>query len=209
MSEKSPWDELPPIAPDSILEMSIVFYGLMFLLAAFIAAMRKSREFVEACSVEAILYGLALGLLIAVLSRPLKYFEAFAALFEVLGRILGPQTNWSCAALALSSGFAEEALFRGALQPWIGIYFTAALFGIIHSPFLLGPGAEELKHSLRIWPAFAFVVGLFFGWLTQYTNTWLSAAAAHGMVNYLNLRYICGNEALNAGSGPENPTGLS
>ena len=199
MSENSPLDQLPQMNSDSMLSMSMVFYGCMFFLAAFIAWMRKSYEFIAPCTGQAILWGLLLGLAIALLSRPLKRFAAFAALYEVIGKILGPQTGWSCAALALSSGFAEEALFRGALQPWIGVYVTAILFGLMHSPFLLGEEAKELKQSLRVWPAFAFVVGLLFGWLTEHTNTWLSAAAAHGMVNYLNLRYICGNEALNAG----------
>ncbi len=204
-----PRGEFPTIPPDSILSMSLVFYGFMYFLAVIIAWLREAREFINPCTAEALFWGALLGLAVAILSRPLKWFAAFDSMYKVLGKILGPQDAWTCAALALSSGFAEEALFRGALQPWFGIYVTAALFGLVHSPVLLPDDAGEIKEALGIWPLFAFVVGLAFGYLTIYTKTWLSAAAAHGMVNYLNLRFICGNEALHAGSGTEDDSGIS
>lgn len=39
---------------------------------------------------------------------------------------------WHWLALALSAGIGEEILFRGALQPVFGIWFTSILFAIVH-----------------------------------------------------------------------------
>ena len=35
--------------------------------------------------------------------------------------------------IALAAGFGEELLFRGALQPLIGIWFTSVLFVLVHT----------------------------------------------------------------------------
>ncbi|MCA9917670.1 MAG: CPBP family intramembrane metalloprotease [Anaerolineales bacterium] len=39
---------------------------------------------------------------------------------------------WDWLALAIGAGVGEEILFRGALQPAQGIWFTSALFAIVH-----------------------------------------------------------------------------
>lgn len=39
---------------------------------------------------------------------------------------------WHWLALAVGAGIGEEILFRGALQPALGIWFTSALFAIVH-----------------------------------------------------------------------------
>src|SRR5262249_52369698 len=55
-----------------------------------------------------------------------------AALARELADTLGPLSRAECAALALLSGFAEEAFFRGALQPRIGWLAASVLFGLAH-----------------------------------------------------------------------------
>jgi len=39
---------------------------------------------------------------------------------------------WQWLALAIGAGVGEEILFRGALQPTLGIWFTSVLFAIVH-----------------------------------------------------------------------------
>ena len=200
---------MKPINSDTLLSAALVFYGFMACLAAFIAWLRGSNDFIAPLGAWEALWGVSLGIAIALLSRPLRFFEGFDSLYKAIFRLLGPLSSWSCAALALSSGFAEEALFRGALQPWLGLYPAALIFAALHSPALLGEGEDDLKRCFRIWPLFALVVGIGFGYLTVSTETWLSAALAHITVNYLNLRYICGREGLNAGSRSKDDSGLS
>ncbi len=69
------------------------------------------------------------------------------------------------AALALAPGICEEVLFRGALQPRIGIIATALLFASIHSEY--GLSFDTLS---------VFVIALGLGLIRKYTNTTASMA---------------------------------
>ena len=69
------------------------------------------------------------------------------------------------AALALAPGICEEILFRGALQPRIGIIATALLFASIHSQY--GVSLDALT---------VFVIALGLGLIRKYTNTTTSMA---------------------------------
>lgn len=64
------------------------------------------------------------------------------------------------AALALAPGICEELLFRGALQPRIGILATALLFASVHTQYAL---------SLDTLAVFIIAIGL--GLIRKYTNT--------------------------------------
>jgi len=93
--------------------------------------------------------------------------------------------------LALASSIGEELLFRGALMPWLGIWLQAAIFALLH----VGPGRRFLP-----WTVSAFVLGLLFGALAQWTGNLGGPIAAHFAINFLNLRYIVGEPALPAHS---------
>lgn len=69
------------------------------------------------------------------------------------------------AALALAPGICEEILFRGALQPRIGIIATALLFASIHAQY--GVSLDALS---------VFVIALGLGLIRKYTNTTTSMA---------------------------------
>ena len=62
--------------------------------------------------------------------------------------------------LAVASGVGEEILFRGALQPVFGIFFTSILFAIVHVQYGLTP------ITLAV-----FLLGLILGILRRRTNT--------------------------------------
>lgn len=76
-------------------------------------------------------------------------------------------------ALAVLPGICEEALFRGALQPRLGIVVTALLFTSIHAEYGL---------SLDVPTIFLIAVGL--GLIRKYANT-TASAACHVTYNLL------------------------
>lgn len=100
---------------------------------------------------------------------------------EFLARVMRSATGVLFALLLIFigpvAGFAEEMFFRGYMQTrlrrrwsaWPAITVTAAAFGIMHlDPF----------HSV-----FAFLVGLFLGWIAEKAGTILPAIAAHVLNN--------------------------
>jgi len=68
------------------------------------------------------------------------------------------------ASLALLPAICEEILFRGALQPRLGLVLTALLFASIHS-----------QYSISFDTLAVFVLGLGLGFIRKYTNTTTSS----------------------------------
>ncbi len=62
--------------------------------------------------------------------------------------------------LAVASGVGEEILFRGAMQPVFGVFFTSLLFAIVHIQYGLTP------ITLAV-----FLLGIILGILRKRTNT--------------------------------------
>jgi membrane protease YdiL (CAAX protease family) len=104
-----------------------------------------------------------------------------AALAEELARALGPLTLFECAALAALSGFAEEAFFRGALQPRLGWLGASAVFGLAHA---------APRRTLWPWTGFALAAGLLLGALFAATGNLVAPIAAHAAINAVNLRLL-------------------
>jgi membrane protease YdiL (CAAX protease family) len=77
--------------------------------------------------------------------------EALLAGFDSIG-------EWFV--LALATGFGEEILFRGALQPVFGLPVTSLLFAVVHVQYGLTPITIVV-----------FVLGLILGLVRRYTNT--------------------------------------
>ncbi len=94
---------------------------------------------------------------------------------------LGPLTLRELVGLAALSSLAEEAFFRGALQPTIGLVPSAILFGLAH----VGPWPRFLP-----WTLFATTMGLVLGWLFQTTGNLAAAFTAHFLINLINLGRI-------------------
>ncbi len=92
--------------------------------------------------------------------------------------ILGPLTWDQAIVLALISGFAEELLFRGAIQPSLGWIAATLLFALLHT----GPGKE-----LRFWTVYALIAGLIFAGLMEWRGNILAPVVAHFVVNAVGL----------------------
>lgn len=83
--------------------------------------------------------------------------------------------------LAALSGVAEELLFRGLLQPLIGLVLQALAFGVVHQ--MRGP-------SRWVWAIWAGLVGLGLGALFQLTGSIWGPVLAHALINAVNLSYL-------------------
>jgi len=128
---------------------------------------------------SAVVLGLGLGLAIVLLSQLwTKLWPSGEAVARMLGEALGELRWRDCAALAAASGLAEEMLFRGALQPEIGLLAASVVFGLAH----LVP-----RWPLLLWSVFAVAIGLVFGGVFVWSGSLWVPVVAHVVVNAVNL----------------------
>ena len=175
-------------APVDLVRLGLWFYGGMALVAVLWRAGLYGEPMFYA-SLEAEQRGLSglrdgvLGLLAGGLVVAISYLATRATgwgerLARELAAAVGPLTIQDALLMAAASGFSEELLFRGALQPRVGLLVASVLFGAMH--FL--PRREMLP-----WTAFAIVSGLLFGWLFEWTGNLVAPIVAHTVVNAVNL----------------------
>lgn len=114
-----------------------------------------------------LLYALSLTLTTAVLIMALTYvfnlqFETFRPHRKNLANSLGPLNLPSCLYLAGFSALIEEILFRGALQPSLGILLTSILASFFH----LSQGGV-----FNSWSFYAMACHTLFGMIFHYTGS--------------------------------------
>lgn len=129
-----------------------------------------------------LLLGGALGACLIISSRvTVARFRWARRLHNELRPVARQLSSGSIAILAVLSAVGEELFFRGLLQPLIGMWAQALIFGFLHQL----PG-----RSRWIWAAWAGIVGLLLGAIFELTGSLLGPIAAHAMVNGLNLSYL-------------------
>ena len=84
--------------------------------------------------------------------RPLRRIHLI--LKRSFGRAISGLQVWQVLAISLAAGVGEEALFRGALQPRVGLYATSAIFGAVH-------------WITPTYFVFAVGMGLYLGWIYE------------------------------------------
>jgi len=131
------------------------------------------------------LVGVGCGLLVVGLTWLCRELEAVQTLNQELRALLGSPSSVAIALLAVSSAIGEEIFFRGALQPLLGLWITAVLFGLLH-------GGSSRR--FRVWTAFAMFAGLLLGGLAAYTENLLAPILCHMTINYFNLHLVVGSE---------------
>ncbi|MBT9558255.1 MAG: CPBP family intramembrane metalloprotease [Myxococcales bacterium] len=112
-----------------------------------------------------------------------RRFEWARRLSQRLASSLPTLSRGHVAISAVASGIGEEVLFRGALQPHLGLIVTSLLFGVIHGG-VTGP--------LRTWALFATVAGFTLGALAAARGGILAPVVAHMVVNGINLAKLTG-----------------
>ena len=136
----------------------------------------------EARHVYSLLLGSTFGALVAVLTRiAVQHFRWAQKLHREFRPIARSLSASGIAVLALSSAVGEELLFRGLLQPFLGLWLSAALFGFVHQ--MPGP-------SRWVWVTWATLVGLALGVIFQLTGSLAGCIAAHALINAINLIYL-------------------
>lgn len=174
----------------SLLRVALLFYGLLLAAAlvwmglagpplgfASVGAARRGLSPASDLAVGLLAGGLVIGLS-REFTRRSQWGERLArALAGLLGRLSWPQ----CVGLALLSGVSEEAFFRGALQPQVGLWAASALFALCH----FAP-----HRDLWPWTLFSLVAGLLLGGLFEATGNLLAPVAAHALINAVNLRLL-------------------
>ncbi len=129
-----------------------------------------------------VLGGVTLGIVVIASTRMLVRRVTWAQNLHLEFRnLLGPLSGPSIAVLALTSGFAEEMFFRGAMQPALGLWLSALIFGAVH----VGPNRSFLP-----WTVWAFAMGLAFGVLFVATGVLWGPIIAHVLINYRNMSFI-------------------
>lgn len=127
-------------------------------------------------------FGVTFGVLLVIGSRFSVHRYVWARrLHSELRPFASGLSGTGLVVLALLSSVGEELLFRSLMQPWMGLFPQALLFGLVHQ--LPGP-------SRWVWASWAFVVGLVLGAMFEWTGSLLGPIAAHALVNALNLDYL-------------------
>lgn len=173
------------------LRLVAVFYAALFLVGLAWRRLGQGAPLWHATPAS-VATGLQLGrdLLVgavaaaAVISASAWYMRRFpsgVALARMLGEAIGKLHPVECAWVALLSGIGEEALFRGAMQPVLGLFATSLVFGLLHAP---------LRRELVPWTVFAILAGVVLGALYEATDALLAPVTAHVIVNAVNLRRL-------------------
>ena len=125
-------------------------------------------------------WGLVIGLTIAFVLLDQGVAWAWANFdpisFERIGKVSnalfgGLISPLGALTIGLSAGLGEELVFRGALQPRIGLLFTSFLFAVIHVQYGLSPAVFQV-----------FLLGLVLGVIRQRGNLTM-AIALHTLYN--------------------------
>lgn len=188
MKERNDTD-FDPIGLDRVLSFvksSSLFYLVMAVIGGLVC-FYMHRNLIQLFSVSAEpnrgFQLLALGLMGAAVLLIASYlfeeqFPSYRAFRHVLMRMVGPASVPVAVYLAFISALGEELLFRGALQPVLGLWGTAFLFGLLH----LGP-----QGVISIWTIWAVLSGLLLGWIFDATGSLWPVLICHFLVNVTSL----------------------
>ncbi|HIG05131.1 MAG TPA: CPBP family intramembrane metalloprotease [Planctomycetes bacterium] len=179
-----------PAGPRQVFRASLYFHGSMGVIALIGIYLSDHQKWMQEWiqdSPENILLGLLIGLVLgsvaALLSQilPLVWRDA-RQLESRLAELFEGSTPIEVLVLALISSVAEELLFRGLLQPFLGIFIASALFGLAH---------WTGDRRLCAWPLIALLAGLALGRLAQWPTAGLPGAiGAHFAVNWIGLNRL-------------------
>ena len=173
-----------------VVKLALFFYGALFAIAlAWSIWSGRSVFYASQAAAErgiAPLLDTGLGLAVAAatiaLSRKITECTRWGdAMGRALAELLGERSVRDCVVLAVASGVAEEAFFRGALQPALGWLLASLVFGLVH----FAP-----RRDLLPWTGFALGAGLVLGALFEFTGNLVAPIVAHVGINAVNLRRL-------------------
>lgn len=188
-----------------MVQAAVLFYGPVALLSYAVLFWRHGWDLFTPAPGWFFWSLLACGVGLATcwLSKvSLSQFEWAQDMENEFLNVLGPLTLGEVAVLAATSSIAEEAFFRGVLQPWLGLVNATLIFAAVHVP---------MSRKLLAWPVFALAIGLVLGWLMQASDSLIPPIVTHATINGLNL-FVIGEKARRMGiprrpfpPGPDQP----
>ena len=169
-----------PVGP-RFVGFAAVFYAALFSGAALLGALEGRYPFALG---DPALFGLLAGVVTAcgtvasgaLLYRLLPVLRKVSD--ELAPRLVDGARRWDLVLVSVFSGIGEEAFFRGALQPVLGVVATSILFGLLH----IGPDRRYLA-----WTLWAVGAGFLFGFLYEWTGGLLAPMTAHVLHNAATL----------------------
>lgn len=170
-------------------KLVLAFYAVMLLVAGGWALLRGTPnlfvnpEFTApltpALVLKSILIGgLAAGIVVVLTLLASHHFSWSRKLELHFAQVLGKMSVGDVFLVAFASGIAEEALFRGAIQPTLGWGVTTLLFGLMH----IGPSRVFIP-----WTLSALLIGGVLGYFFDALGTLAAPVTCHVLVNLINL----------------------
>ncbi|MBP9706315.1 MAG: CPBP family intramembrane metalloprotease [Oligoflexales bacterium] len=117
---------------------------------------------------------LAVAFLILLSQAFQLWSKSYRVTVQYFSRVFGSMNLLTLLYLAILSSVAEEMLFRGVLQPYLGVILTSLIFGLMH----MGPG------GLGIWSLWALIAGLVLGLLFDAHQNLIPVIIIHFIVNF-------------------------
>ena len=178
-----------PVEPPTPQELAIsatVFYVIMILVGLGLLRLQGLNTMDVVFGEDPQLgrdavVGAAAGLGIVGLTHLLRAWSPLVEMKELMAQSLGRPGTGIITVLSVTSSVGEEILFRGALQPLLGLVLTALVFGLVHG---------GMSPRFRVWVGFATLAGFVLGALTFFTGNLLAPMLCHLTVNYFNLHVI-------------------
>lgn len=160
-----------------LLALLLIRFGQHAQLpAALLAGLYWPQQAVAGLGLGLLLGG---GSLVSALHKPSA--ESVRRTAESYGRLNldGLNPVW----VALAAGAGEEMLFRAALQPMLGIWFTSLLFLALHARAY---DFRRLDRTALLQAASVFGMSVVFGLVYSYLGL-LAAVIAHAVIDILGL----------------------
>jgi membrane protease YdiL (CAAX protease family) len=164
------------VAEMSPLSLQCDWFGQAHAVAPASAPPADDVRMVAACAIA-----VATALVAAFAARRFirKSSADHAAIFALRDRVVG-RTFLTTGLTVTFGALAEELLFRGALNVWLGVVPATLLFALLHSLPVMG----------NAYRAAAGALGIVAAGLTAWTGTLLPAAILHMTVNLMGAAYL-------------------
>jgi membrane protease YdiL (CAAX protease family) len=166
-----------------LVGLAAVFYTVLCTAAVVLSALRGREVFSLG---DSALFATFMGIVTACgtvalgtfLYRLLSTLQRLSD--ELAPYLVDAMRGWDLILVSVFSGVGEEAFFRGALQPELGLVATSVLFGALH----IGPDRRYL-----VWTLWAVGAGFLFGSLYEWTGGLLAPMIAHVLHNAATLLF--------------------
>jgi membrane protease YdiL (CAAX protease family) len=110
-----------------------------------------------------------------------EFFPSYRRLKASFSELFNGLNSYQIGLIAFASSVGEEILFRGAIQPLLGVWFTSLLFALMH----VDPEGKSWG-----WTVWAFLGGLVMGGAALATGSLWAPIMIHFGVNVISISRI-------------------